>query len=261
MGILDRFVGKKSGGAFKAVTYVLRYKPIGGKWMDIYKTKDFFTMDDIEDPEVGWFKCVAVDKHGNKKTMWSDAYGIEKNGGSSKKKLEELIIEKIVNEVSFEGAMLSEFTLPVGNFTMKFVNPAAQRGANGTAGFIITEDGSQIPIGDMPPLTFKGELPVWLDPRVMAMMGGLVSKFGNVLKDAIGGAISEKLGIREATEQPKMEEPSKGEVIDKEYENIISELDEEVSTDDNNREVSESAKKKEVTESEQLDEFDIPEVS
>jgi hypothetical protein len=48
----------------------------------------------------------------------------------------------------------------------------------------------------MPPLEFDGKLPAFLHPMAGTMIMGLIDRFGNMIKSAIGGAITETTGIK-----------------------------------------------------------------
>ena len=220
----------------KIVNYILKYYA-NGKWVSIADSKhnEFlnagFSPDDMEDPDPGTYRYYAEYKDGTKHAVWTYTVpgSVEEAEGKKKKKsLNEVLTEKIIEQVDFTGLQPSKMTIPFGNMSMEFTNPNANTG--GGEGYIVV-DGNRYPVGSVPPLEYDGKLPIWMHPAAIGMISGLVDKVGKMINESVVGGVKKALGIKERPVTPadtfkhkgKSEKEKEG--FEEEYSSMIGNLD------------------------------------
>lgn len=178
-----------------------------GVWKKFGDYKEFLDYKDIENPDPGCIlKLYGVFKDLSKKDGWARASlwehavpmpsgMVDSKGGKKEKPIEERLMEKIMEGADFSGLKPSKLSLPFGKSGGSLDFEAPVSGSGDTGGYIKMGD-TVYPMDGVPPLEFDGKLPAWLHPMAGTMIMGLIDRFGDMVKGAIGGAITETTGIK-----------------------------------------------------------------
>jgi len=165
----------------------------GDGWKKFGDYVKYLVYEDIEDPIpgavlrlYGVYTDTSRKEGFGRRALWTEKVespsspgGKSADGTKKEKPIEERLMEKIIENADFTGLKPSKMSVPFGK----------------TGGSLDFEAGSS-GYGEIPPLEFDGKLPAWMHPAAGAMITGLMDNFSGMVKNTLGGAISDATGIK-----------------------------------------------------------------
>lgn len=202
MGIIGRIKRRKY------FSYTLDVNT-GDGWKKFGDYKVFLGYKDLDEPDPGSllrlygnYKDLSRKEGFGREVVWEKL--VPMPGGAGRKavakkeqSIEDRLMEKVVEHADFTHLQPSKLSIPFGK-------------AGASLELQATPGGGNNPYGEIPPISFEGNLPAWLHPAAGALIVNLMEKGGDFLRKNISGAITDATGIKEKkdtgnkkdTEQP-----------------------------------------------------------
>lgn len=214
----------------------------GGDWKQFGDSlKKFIKYKNLEHPEPGsLLRLYGVYNDSSEKDGWGRDLVWEKlvpmPGGTGKKadgtkkelSIEDRLMNKVVEHADFTKLQPSKLSIPFGKSGSCLELQATPSGGD---------------YGEIPAISFDGNLPAWLHPAAGALIINLMEKGGDFLRKNISGAISDATGIKtkETGNKKDIEQPTDS--VDQLDKLLAKDEDEEQESKKNEENVTENNKR------------------
>lgn len=189
MGIIDKIKRRKY---FRFDLFVND----GDGWKQVGEGfKKYIRYKDIDEPDPGSFlrfygiyKDLSQKDGWGRDMLWEKVVPMPGGGGKAavvkkEKSIEDKLMEKVVENADFSHLQPSKLSIPFGKSGASLELQALP-------------GGSDNPYGEIPAISFEGNLPAWLHPAAGALIINLMEKGGDFLRKTVSGAISDATGIK-----------------------------------------------------------------